>query len=88
MHASTAVVIKERLINAFNPSLLEVQDDSEKHPGHLVGTDTPDAGHYTINIASAKFEGQSRVNCHRLVYDVLHDLMPVRIHALVINIKK
>lgn len=79
-------VIQQRLQEAFSPSLLEVIDDSAKHKGHAGAKDG--AGHYTVVIAADDLKNISRLEAHRRIYDVLHDLIPKEIHALQIKIVK
>lgn len=78
-------LIRERLQNAFSPSMLEILDDSEKHKGHA-GAENG-AGHYTVIISAACFKNISRIEAHRKIYAVLDDLIPHEIHALKIKIK-
>jgi BolA protein len=76
--------IRERLQNAFSPESLEVIDDSEKHKGHAGAQGG--AGHYSIIISAACFQKKSRIESHRMIYEVLNDLIPHEIHALKIRI--
>ncbi len=72
------------LTQAFNPSFLEVIDESHKHIGHA---GAKQGGHYQIIIASAVFEGKKLLESHRLIYQTIE---PVKssIHALAIKIIK
>lgn len=79
-------IIRERLETAFNPSRLEVIDDSEQHKGHK-GAEGG-AGHYTVVILADCFDSRSRVEAHREIYRALSDLIPSQIHALKINLLK
>jgi BolA family transcriptional regulator, general stress-responsive regulator len=45
------------------------------------------AGHYRIFIKTPAFNGLTRVQQHRLVYDALSAWMPDEIHALAIVIQ-
>ena len=74
--------IKHHLIQ-LEPTYLEVQDDSTDHIGHA----NEGAGHFTVIIASPRFAGLSRIQCHRLVYEALAPMMPSDIHALSIRIQ-
>ena len=85
-HTQTVKDIKDRLIQALQPSLLEVLDDSAAHLGHLAADS--EQGHFTIIISSAHFVTLSLVDCHKLVYQALGDLLPRKIHAVKIQIKK
>jgi BolA protein len=79
-----ATEIDRRLRGALSPTALEIVDDSESHRGHA-GHSGSGESHFTVRIASAAFEGQSRVGRQRLVYDALGELMRERIHALSID---
>lgn len=82
--------IRQQIINiltaAFEPSVLEVFDDSHKHVGHA-GHNGKGESHFRIKIQSKSFDGVSRVQSHQMIYKVLGALMPA-IHALQILISK
>ncbi len=42
-------------------------------------------GHFSLKIASSQFCGKSQIMRHRLIYQVLADLIPLKIHALSID---
>ena len=77
--------IQQRLEDALQPTTLELIDESQLHIGHAGAK----AGgqHFAVTISSAKFSGLNKLACHRLIYKALHDLMPLPLHALRINIK-
>lgn len=86
-----ARAIKEKLTTAFNPSQLQVIDESHLHAGHAGAAahaaefGTPDDGqsaesHFKVIIVSDAFEGMSRLAKHRAVMEALADEMP-KIHA-------
>lgn len=77
-------IIREKLETAFQPSKLEVIDDSAQHVGHA-GASTG-AGHFTVKIKAGTFEGKSLVAAHQMVYQQLNDMIGPDIHALSINI--
>ncbi len=77
-------LLRERL-SALEPVELEIIDESHMHIGHAGARDG--AGHYRVRITSARFEGLRPVARHRLVYDLVDDLMPHPIHALAIDAK-
>lgn len=67
----------------LSPSLLEIKNESEKHKGHENGpTQKNGETHFRIKIVSGAFIGLSRVERHRLVYDILGDLLKNQVHAL------
>lgn len=73
--------IKSRL-QSLTPSQLEIQDDSALHVGHK---GNGGGGHYTLKIVSAEFNGKSHVARHRIIYQLMSDLIPHKIHALSIH---
>ena len=72
--------MQERLEKAFNPTSLEIIDDSADHIGHA-GAEGG-AGHYTVIIKAPAFEGVMPVKKHQMVYDILGDMIGPEIHAL------
>ena len=68
----------------LNPGALSIIDESAKHAGHAGARDG--RGHFKLSICSSEFNGLTTLQCHRLVYDVLGDMMQTDIHALSINV--
>lgn len=79
-----AAEIEHRLRAALSPELLIVTDDSEQHRGHA-GHDARGESHFTVEVVTTAFAGQSRVARQRLVNAALRDLLAERVHALVIK---
>ena len=75
--------IEAKLRVALEPESLDIIDDSHKHAGHAGSKGG--AGHFDLTIVSEKFSGMNTVGRHRLIYDVLSDMMPTEIHALSIK---
>ena len=79
------MTIKEQLQSLlqehFNPTKLEVEDQSHLHAGHAGAPDRAET-HFDVTIVSDAFVGQSRVTRHQMVYTVLEGLMETNIHAL------
>jgi len=74
--------IRERLA-PLNPANLDIRDDSAKHAGHK---SAQGGGHYQVTIVSDAFAGKSLVERHRLVHQLLDDLIRSNeIHALSIK---
>lgn len=74
--------IQQRL-TVLEPEFLDIVDDSAHHIGH---TGAKNGGsHFHLTIISHCFNGLNRVAQHRLVYKILHDLIPTRIHALALK---
>lgn len=79
-----ATQIEALLREALAPQQLAVIDDSEKHRGHA-GHDGSGESHFTVEIVSDRFTGQSRVARQRLVNTALADLLQGKVHALAIK---
>ena len=67
----------------FQPTEIEIVDDSHKHAGHEGARSG--GGHYSLHIVSAQFEGKPTLARHRMIYSALGEMMKQEIHAL--NIK-
>ena len=74
-------VITQRL-QALEPATLEISDDSAMHAGHQ---GNGGGGHFNLKITSSHFSGKSQIIRHRLIYQILTDLIPKQIHALSIQ---
>ncbi|OIQ44586.1 MAG: BolA family transcriptional regulator [Roseobacter sp. MedPE-SW] len=81
---SIRVEMEQRLREAFEPTELEVVDDSNSHIGHA-GHDGSGESHFNVRIRAAAFDGQNRLQQHRAVHKALGDIVP-RIHALALEI--
>ena len=75
--------IRSKLQQALAPERLEITDDSHLHAGHA-GAEGG-AGHFTVGIASSRFQNRSTLERHRMVYQAVSDMMPQEIHALSIT---
>lgn len=75
-------LIRSRLAT-LDPVALHLVDDSHLHAGHA-GTQSG-GGHYALEIVSTVFVGRATIARHRMIYDLLGDLMPEHIHALSIT---
>lgn len=74
--------IRQRLA-VLAPVKVELIDDSALHAGHAGARSG--GGHYRLSIVSAAFAGKNTVSRHRMIYDVLGDMMRKEIHALAIQ---
>ncbi|WP_372717687.1 BolA family protein [Immundisolibacter sp.] len=75
--------IRACLETALAPTRLELIDDSHLHAGHAGARQ---GGHFTVRIAVPAFAGKRPLECHRLIYGALGELMQTDIHALSIEI--
>jgi BolA protein len=81
---TVADTIREKLIAAFTPVDLVIEDESARHAGHS-GARPSGETHFQVRIVSAAFEGLSRVERQRRVYAVLADEMRGPVHALALT---
>jgi BolA protein len=83
VNSDRATKIEKLLAEAFSPEQLLVKDQSHLHAGHAGAKDG--RGHFAVIIVAEKFRDCSRIQCHRLIYDALGDMMTTDIHALSIQ---
>lgn len=87
---NVSALIRERLA-PLHAVALEIIDDSASHAGHAGAADhaartgAHEGTHFELTIVSPVFAGQSQVARHRMIYELLGDLMKTRIHALKID---
>ncbi len=82
---SIALIMQEKLKNAFNPVLLEVIDRSHLHEGHA-GWREEGESHFHLRIKAAYFTGKSRLERQRMVNEVLREELAEKVHALSMEI--
>ena len=75
--------IRAVLTQALAPTRLELVDDSHRHAGHAGARQ---GGHFTLRIAAPGFAGKRPLECHRMIYAALGELMQTDIHALSIEL--
>lgn len=73
----------QTLLTEFQPTQIEIIDDSHKHAGHEGARSG--GGHYSLHIVSTQFTGKPTLARHRMIYSALGEMMKHEIHAL--NIK-
>lgn len=82
-----AQAIRAKLVAAFDPSHLEIVDDSHRHAGHMGYKGDDAETHFNVSITAAAFDGMARVARQRAVYKVLADELAGPVHALALDIK-
>jgi BolA protein len=72
-----ALDIREKLQNAFDPLVLDIENESYKH-------NVPEGSqsHFKVIIVSAAFEDKRQVPCHQMIYKVLSQELAGPVHAL------
>ncbi len=81
---SVEAAIRTKLTAAFRPAKLDVVNESHLHHGHHGSPGTGES-HFRVHIVADGFAGKSRIECHRLINEVLMDELAGPIHALAIK---
>jgi len=81
---SVEASIREKLVQALQPTRLDVVNESHLHAGHRTSPGTGDS-HFRVLVVSAAFAGKSRIDRHRMVNDALAAELKGKVHALAIK---
>lgn len=73
--------IRDKLETAFQPTRLEIEDESHRHAGHS-GAREGGESHFNVTIEARAFEGAARVARQRMVYRALAEELAGPVHAL------
>ena len=73
--------IQLKLTDAFQPSRLEIEDDSARHQGHA-GSRPGGESHFNVLIEAQAFAGAPKVARQRMVYKALAEELAGPVHAL------
>ena len=73
--------IQNKLTAAFQPTRLEIEDDSGRHAGHS-GAREGGESHFNVTIESPAFSGTPRVIRQRMVHKALAEELAGPVHAL------
>lgn len=73
--------IRTKLEAAFQPTRLEVDDDSARHAGHS-GAREGGESHFNVTIEAQAFAGAAKVARQRMVYHALATELAGPVHAL------
>lgn len=79
---STPEKIRERLA-PLSPERLEIEDESARHAGHEGAKGG--GGHYRLTIVSAQFADKSLIARHRMINELLGEMLKKEIHAISIK---
>jgi BolA protein len=77
-------IITTRLLAAFTPESMHVEDESHMHEGHA-GHRPDGESHFRLYIVSEAFRGKSRLERHRMINDALARELKGGVHALAIH---
>ncbi len=81
---SVTQTIETLLRDAFNPEQLDITNESHLHQGHASSPGTGES-HFRVFIVSEAFKNKNRVECHRMVNEVLAEQLAGPVHALAIK---
>lgn len=79
---NTPEKIRERLAS-LSPERLEIEDESARHAGHEGAKGG--GGHYRLTIVSVQFADKSLIARHRMINELLGELLQKEIHAISIK---
>jgi BolA protein len=79
--------IHHKVVKAFTPLIYELRDESGRHKGHAGAGDGAGETHFHLKIVSTAFEGKSRLQRQRAVYQALDQELKERVHALSLELK-
>lgn len=81
---SVAERIEEKLRAALTVQELTLVNESHRHAGHASSPQTGES-HFNLRLVSPDFEGKSRVERQKMVYQVLSEEMAGPVHALALK---
>lgn len=76
--------IQTKLTAAFQPTRLEIEDDSGRHAGHS-GAREGGESHFNVTIESSAFAGTGKVARQRMIHRALAEELAGPVHALSIK---
>lgn len=80
--------ISQKIKDHIDLEHIEIIDESEKHVGHKENKGYGISGtHLKIKIISKDFENKSMLERHRLINEILKELIGNRIHALSLDLR-
>ncbi|NJO33740.1 MAG: BolA family transcriptional regulator [Rhodospirillales bacterium] len=81
---SVEASIREKLVQALQPTRLDVVNESHLHARHRSSPGTGES-HFRILVVSPAFVGRSRVDRHRMINETLAAELKGKVHALAIK---
>lgn len=77
----TESILRQKLQSAFRPEELRIQNESPMH-----GLPREAEKHFRVLLVSKSFEGHSRVDRQRQVYQLLAEELKTQVHALALQL--
>ena len=78
--------MREKLQATFQPTRLDVINESHLHAGHRTSPGTGES-HFRVLMVSPVFAGKSRLQRHRLVNEALAAELKGKVHALALDLR-
>ncbi len=78
--------IETKLRSNFNIVEMNVINESHLHAGHQPSFDGSGETHFRIQLVASDFEGQTRVNRHRAINELLKPELDAGLHALALEL--
>ena len=79
-------IIEQKLSDTYTPQHLQISDESHLHEGHA-GTRPEGETHFRVHMVAALFDGMSRLERQRHVFDCLADELQGPVHALALKLQ-
>lgn len=83
---SVADTMRRKLAERFQPTRLDIVDESYRHEGHP-GARPGGETHFAVAITAGEFAGKSRLARQRLVYETLAEELAGPVHALSLEVR-
>ncbi len=83
---SVEATMREKLQATFQPTRLDVINESHLHAGHRTSPGTGES-HFRVLMVSPLFAGKSRLQRHRLVNEALAAELKGKVHALALDLR-
>ena len=80
-------LIYQRLMDAFQPTHLVIENQSPQHASHSSSPQTG-SSHFRVELAAPCLDGLSKIDQQRRVYAALKDAFDQGLHALSLDIKR
>ncbi len=84
MNSGIEDTIRRKLTALLSPTRLDIENESHRHQGHASSPETGES-HFRLKIVSDRFEGMSRIDRQRLVYQSLDEELAGPVHALALT---
>ena len=83
---SVEATMREKLQATFQPTRLDVINESHLHAGYRTSPGTGES-HFRVLMVSPVFAGKSRLQRHRLVNEALAAELKGKVHALALDLR-